>query len=67
MHPGLLTLTLTLTLPLTLTLTPTLTLTLTQARVAAISQVAREEGSPLGERAARAAAEDAEGDDELIA
>ena len=53
--------TLTLTLPLTLTLTPTLTLTLTQARVAAISQVAREE------RAALAAAEDAEGDDELIA
>ena len=57
MHPGLLTLTLTVTL--TVTLTPTLTLT--QARVAAISQVAREE------RAALAAAEDAEGDDELIA
>ena len=49
MHPGLLTLTL------------FLTLTLIQARVAAISQVAREE------RAALAAAEDAEGDDELIA
>ena len=39
----------------------------TQARVAAISQVAREEGSPLAQRAALAAAEDAEGDDELIA
>ena len=36
----------------------------TQARVAAISQVAREERA---ERAALAAAEDAEGDDELIA